>query len=186
LPRGLLRERPSALARAHAIVLTRVDQAPSASLVELRRELDEAAPGVALAAAVHAPSRWRALSGSLEPLEALRGREVDLVSGIGHPEAFERTVGELGARVVEHRRFPDHHAYAAGDLAGLGARPVAITAKDAVKLRRVAGGLAPAIRVLEVELELVEGETVLEALIDALPPARARAERAALHEGLHG
>ena len=188
LPRGLLREPPSALGRAHAIVLTRVDQVPASELVELRREVESVAPGVALAAARHRASALRSLDGAREPLEALRGRAVDAFSGIGNPEAFERSLAGLGAQVAEHRCFPDHHPYAAGDLAGLGrgGRPVLTTAKDAVKLRAVAGALAPALRVLEVELELVEGQAALEALLEALPEARAARERGALHEGLHG
>jgi exopolyphosphatase/pppGpp-phosphohydrolase len=56
------------------------------------------------------------------------------------------------------------------------------TSKDAVKLR----ALGVSALALEVELAIVRGAMVLEALLDALPPSRAQRERAALHEGLAG
>jgi tetraacyldisaccharide 4'-kinase len=117
-------------------------------------------------------------------LAELAGREVDLVSGIGNPEGFEATLRALGASVVEHRRFPDHHPYERRDLEGLGAdgRWVVTTGKDAVKLAPL--GLEA--RVLDVELELTGGAPVVAALLDALPESRATRERNALHEGLHG
>lgn len=183
LPRGLLRERPRALARAHAIVLTRADQASQADLVELRGEIEALAPGVAIACAAHRPVALRSLDGAACELGQLSGARVDLVSGLAHPEAFERTVRGLGASVGEHRRFPDHHAYAAGDLDRLAAT-IVTSAKDAVKLRAL--GLAARVLVLDVEIEIVDGAPALAALLDALPTSRAQRERAAIHEGLHG
>ncbi|MSR61276.1 MAG: tetraacyldisaccharide 4'-kinase [Planctomycetes bacterium] len=183
LPRGLLREPPTALARADALVLTRTDQLAEAELARLRAELAALAPGRPILAAVHRARRLVDPAGRALALAELAGRTVDLLSALGNPEAFQRTVEGLGARIGEHRVFPDHHRYVAADLAGLGAgeRWLLTSEKDAVKLE----GLARA-HVLGAELELLEGAAVLEALLDALPRARARIERAALHEGLHG
>ena len=112
----------------------------------------------------------------------LEGSAVDLVSAVGNPDAFENTVKELGASVVSHWRFRDHHAFEKGELAGLGERPLLVTAKDAVKLE----GLGVPFGVLEVELEIVRGASVLAALLDALPVSESIRARRALHEGLHG
>ena len=116
----------------------------------------------------------------------LDGREVDLVSAIGNPDAFEATVRSAGARVREHRRFADHHAYRAGDLAGLGAGepplPVVTTTKDAVKL----GQLLPGALALEIDFEPTTSLPALEALLEAIPAGTRRRERDAMHEGLHG
>ena len=184
LPRGLLREAPRALARANAIILTRTDQVPTDELERLVERIASEAPGVPVARSEHRPARLRSTSGEVLEPGALAGRKVDLVSGIGNPAAFEASVLALGASVAEHRRFPDHHAFAAGDLAGLGTdgRWVITTAKDAVKLE----GVELDLRVLEIELALTTGGPVIEALLDALPPGRALLERRALHEGLHG
>ena len=183
LPRGLLRERPEELRRAHALVITRSDQISPEALVALEEELESLVPGLPILLAEHRARRLVGPDGVDLP-SALRGREVDLVSGLGNPEGFEASVRALGARIGVHRAFPDHHAYRPEDLDGLGeeGRWLVTTAKDAVKLET----LGRPFRVLEVELALGRGAQVLEALLDALPPGRARRERANLHEGLHG
>jgi len=186
LPRGLLRESPRALGRAHAVCLTRTDQVAADELERLCEQVLEMAPGVPLLRAVHRPRCLRDPRRPAEEfsLDELRGRTVELVSGIGNPDAFEASVRDLGARVAEHRRFPDHHPFGPDDLRGLGAqeRWIVTTGKDAVKL----DADARALRVLEVELAFTAGAAVLDALLDALPPGRALRERRALHEGLHG
>jgi tetraacyldisaccharide 4'-kinase len=166
LPRGLLREPPSSLTRADAIVLTRVPQASAVELEILERDMARFAPGKPVLRAEHRPVRLLDERGGEHALTALAGRDVDLASGIGNPEAFERTVRDLGARVKTHRAFADHHLYAAADLRGLGeaGRALVVTAKDAVKL----APLGVAFLALEVELAIVAGDAVLEALLDAL------------------
>ena len=183
LPRGLLREPPAALARADALVITRSDQVAPRELEALRAELQRFAPGRAHLSGVHRPARLTAPDGARLELAALSGRELDLVSAIGNPEAFERTLAGLGACVRTHRVFPDHHLYAPADLDGLGAdgRWLVTTEKDAVKLTEIRR-----LHVLGTDFELVEGEAVLEALLDALPLSDERKRRLALHEGLHG
>lgn len=184
LPRGLLRESPAALARAGAVVLTRVDQADPARLAALRARLDADVPQVPRIECSHRPVALRDGGGDRHDLGELQGREVDLLSAIGHPAAFEASLVALGARVREHRRLPDHHVFTGEDLKGLGTAgvPVVTTAKDAVKL----GNLLPAALVLEIELEIIAGEPVLEALLESLPTGRSRRLRESLHEGLHG
>ncbi len=183
LPRGLLRETPRNLARADLVILTRVDQVASRELESLRVELTSLAPGRPLATAVHRAARVRDPENRAQPIESVKDVEFELASGIGNPDAFERTVRALGARVVAHHRFPDHHAWSASEL-GLFAPPrrVLTTAKDAVKLRAL--GAKP--WVLEIELEVRDGAQVLEALLDALRESKAELERRNLHEGAHG
>ena len=74
----------------------------------------------------------------------LRGRRVLAFAGIGRPEKFFRTLGEIGADVVERRAFPDHHPYRASEISGLltaaerlGLVPVT-TEKDVVRLSALA------------------------------------------------
>lgn len=183
LPRGLLRESPAALARADALVLTRVDQAEAGALEALRSELARCAPGRPILLASHRAVHLSGPDGVPLALDELAGREVELVSALGNPEAFQRSVEDLGARVREHHVFPDHHEYTAADLAraGTGGRWLVTSEKDAVKL----AGLRRC-HVLGTEFELREGGAVLAALLDALRPGAARRARAALHEGLHG
>ncbi len=182
LPRGLLREPPAALARADALVLTRADQTDARTLEALAGELAACAPGRPILRAAHRAARLADPDGVALALDELGGREVELLSALGNPEAFQRSVEALGARVVAHRVLPDHHAYTARDLEGAAAGRWLVTSeKDAVKLagfRRC--------HVLGTEFELLEGAAVLAALLDGLRPGPARRARAALHEGLHG
>tara|TARA_R110002073_G_scaffold119075_3_gene259886 strand:- start:847 stop:1941 length:1095 start_codon:yes stop_codon:yes gene_type:complete len=187
LPRGLLRESPSALRRAHGIVITRSDAIAWNELTHLEAELSRLAPGVPIARAVHAPTELVDRDGSERDLASLRGLEIDLVTGVGNPAAVEATLTELGAHVIEHRSFPDHHTFVPGELDGLGQRPVVTTAKDAARL--LESTALPAdmeLVVLHVELEIVKGAEALDALLDTLPMSPAHLARQSLHAGLHG
>jgi len=191
IPRGLMREPLSALGRASAVVLTRVDAVDEATLERLERRIERAAPGMPVLQARHAPVAYREAGDpdrTRHPLHQLEGLEVDLVSGIGNPGAFEATARGLGVRVHSHRRFPDHHSFAPGDLDGLGVeRAVLTTAKDAARLDGLPEVDAPGrLLILEVELNVSRGRPILDALLDTLPPTQRARERASIHEGLHG
>ena len=95
-----------------------------------------------VATAIHAPV---ALVGTDETRDVSEstGKPVGAFCGIGNPEAFRRTLTDLGAEVIAFRAFPDHHPYTRADVddlrtwaAGLpqGAA-IATTQKDLVKLR---------------------------------------------------
>ncbi|NJD25109.1 MAG: tetraacyldisaccharide 4'-kinase [Betaproteobacteria bacterium] len=81
---------------------------------------------------------------------ALAGRELHALAGIGDPERFFRTLEGMGLAIVRHP-FPDHHAYAAADLAVADTGVLLMTEKDAVKCAGLTTGEA---WVLPVEAEL--------------------------------
>ena len=141
LPRGTLREPVRAMRRAGGVVITRADQVSPETLARVQRRVRRAAPRAVTATAVHWPAFLRPLDdgGDLEP-RWLRGRRVLTVAGLGNPRAFETSVSQLGAEIVQRARFPDHHAYSEDDLAEIrraagraGAEAVITTQKDAVK-----------------------------------------------------
>ncbi|HEY7744591.1 MAG TPA: tetraacyldisaccharide 4'-kinase [Burkholderiales bacterium] len=68
---------------------------------------------------------------------SFRGKRVHAVAGIGHPGRFFSRLRALGVEFTAHP-FPDHHPFAASDLAFVGADAVLMTEKDAVKCRRFA------------------------------------------------
>ena len=68
------------------------------------------------------------------PVGDFAGGRVHAVAGIGNPARFFAALRAVGIDVVEHP-FPDHHAYAAGDLEFGDDLPVLMTEKDAVKCR---------------------------------------------------
>jgi tetraacyldisaccharide 4'-kinase len=166
LPRGLLREPRTSLARADAIVVTRSDQVAAEDLEALERDLLHFAAGRPLARAVHAPRALVGADGRERDPNALAGSEIDVVSALGNPQALERTLRSLGAIVREHRVFPDHHRYVRDDLAGLGAaRPLVTSGKDAVKL----APLGVPHSWLDVEFRITSGAAPIAALLDGLP-----------------
>jgi tetraacyldisaccharide 4'-kinase len=159
LPRGPLREPLSALGRADAIVCL---DPPLPADDEAR--LRAAAPSARWFHVRRRPASLRPLAGgAAEPPARLHGAAVGMLCGIARPARLRRSLEALGARVVAERVFPDHHPYAARDLAGLGAEaPLWITTeKDAVKLLPAWGGGAD-LRVLAEELDVEEPEALLE------------------------
>ena len=147
LPRGLLREPKSALRRADAVVLTRCDRVDAAAVEAVDAEVERVTGARAIARTRHAWSGFRRGSDTF-PLDALRGRRVVAVSGIGNPGGFESQLRDpaLGIELLDHRRLNDHHAYSRAEVASLlnaaverRADAVVTTEKDWVKWRRLGG-----------------------------------------------
>jgi len=155
MPAGPLRETvPGGLARAEAVVVLGPERRDLGARLDARPD-----GGPALLTARLAPR-----PGS----ERLAGRMVLAFAGIGRPEKFFATLADLGAKVVETRAFPDHHAYAPAEIESLRARAAALdacavtTEKDAVRL---SSELREGIEVLAVAVEWREPEA-LDALLD--------------------
>ncbi len=66
------------------------------------------------------------------PAAAFAGKNVHAVAGIGNPQRFFDHLARLGLATVNHA-FPDHHAYAPGDLDFGDCEALLMTEKDAVK-----------------------------------------------------
>jgi len=190
LPRGSLREPWSALRRAHGVLLTRCDQAPAHELASLRQMLQRRFPGLPVVNSIHAVTGLQRIAegtnnshgeSSLAPVEALRGRAVLLVSGIGHPEAFRQTALAHGADIRREIRLGDHHAYTRADLEAIAREAEAhlpadgwilTTQKDLVKWRISTLGDRAAVA-LRVQLEFPEGDQALRERLLVLPrPSR--------------
>jgi tetraacyldisaccharide 4'-kinase len=173
LPRGPNREPLAAVRRSRLAWLSRVDQAAPAAL-EVLREQVRRLTGRTPVESRHAPvdvvdgALVRSLGAG-----ALRGKKVAIVCGIARPGSFRRTVEALGAEIAGEHLFPDHHRFAAEDVAaallqvhGRRCDLVVTTEKDAVRLP---SALAADARVCAVRIraEIVRGEEELEAEIGA-------------------
>jgi tetraacyldisaccharide 4'-kinase len=142
-PRGLLRERPASLRRAGLIMLTRCDQVEATERGRLHETVTHLAPGVPVVETTHRAVDLVNADRDTAPLAALRAQPVAAFCGIGNPEAFRRTLTDLGAAPSAFRTYPDHHAYTRTDVEDLRnwARQqatdcmVVTTQKDLVKLR---------------------------------------------------
>jgi tetraacyldisaccharide 4'-kinase len=145
-PRGDLRERPTGIARANAIVLTRWDAEAATSLAALKL----IQPALPLFCSQHEPVDLRALAdGHILPLASLKRQRILAFCGIGTPDHFRQTLQRLEAEIVAFAVFPDHHPYTRLEIEQLilmarqhGTEILVTTEKDGVRLR----GLQPLTR----------------------------------------
>jgi tetraacyldisaccharide 4'-kinase len=112
-----------------------------------RRQLTDTiarvAPGVPIAQTRHQPVKLVNAEGASTSVERLRQGPVAAFCGIGNPEAFRRTLIDLGTAVTAFRAFPDHHGFSRTDVEDLRSWArrhapecvVVTTQKDLVKLR---------------------------------------------------
>ncbi len=179
LPRGLLREPASGLRRAGVILLTRCDQAPD--LDQLRRQVGRIAPAISVVESTHRPVDLVDSEATVTSLESLRGRPVAAFCGLGNPEAFRRTLLDLGADLRAFRAFADHHPYSRADVEDLnrwtgglaGGGMVVTTQKDLVKIRLPRLGDRP-LAALRVRLHVGAGRDALHQHLDAVLAGGAR------------
>lgn len=141
LPRGILREPLTALRRADALVLTRVEMAtvPLPVLCQRLRRWSRQQPIYCMTTTVEAVQQWD--TGKTGDGAMLRQRRVVAFAGIGNPQAFVTTLTQLGAEVAALLVFPDHHPYTPEDWQTIvatcdrqQATCLVTTEKDAVRL----------------------------------------------------
>ncbi|CAN5758138.1 N/A [soil metagenome] len=116
LPRGDLREPLSSLRRAHAIILTRCQQAAPAALDDLEHALRAAAPAALILRARSELTAFR-LEPAGTPLEPadLRARRILALSAIGNPAAFlahlHAALGNPDPALIRELALPDHDLF---------------------------------------------------------------------------
>ena len=161
LPAGPLREPPSALRRAHRLLVT----SDAASLGSL---LDRWAPGIPRTRA-WIEARGVRVMGEARSAGSLTGLRVHGVAGIARPERFRELLVREGAVLAGWSAFPDHHPFrpeevrrVESEAAQAGAQPIT-TAKDEVRLLGLA---SQAWLVLDAALGVEGGwEAVLETVV---------------------
>jgi tetraacyldisaccharide 4'-kinase len=169
LPRGPLREPLAGLSRCDAVVVVDGD------LKERdRARLRGVVPGVRQFRANRRIRGFRRLGERrLVSPESFAGESFGVLCGIGSPAALRRSLADRGIEIASERLFPDHHRYRPCDLVGLedAASRWIVTSKDAVKLRPAWFGPAEA-WVVDMELDVVDGDSFVEWLTRALAAAR--------------
>lgn len=182
LPAGILREPPTALQRADIILLTHTDAAdvslsPKAAAKRL-------APNALILESVHQPVHFYPLASApnaeereFRPAsEAVKGKRILAVCGIGNPDAFTTTLMRCSAESVELLAYPDHHVYTEADFVRIDtvfqaaqADLIVTTQKDEQKLEAFVEDRDLPIFVLEVALVITEGvDELLELLAKRL------------------
>jgi tetraacyldisaccharide 4'-kinase len=180
LPAGLLREPITGLKRAHAVVLTRCDQVSDEALSRIEDEIRRINRNLVTARSVHAPVAVRTAQGTEIPLDRIPGQRIFAFCGIGNPQAFFRTLDQLGATISGSRVFDDHYRYTSADLKTLReqarnekATLILTTQKDwtkASKAETAADG--PTLAYLAIDVRFTTGVESLTALIDRVLDGR--------------
>lgn len=176
LPAGRRREPLSAIGRATVVVFTHPD--PVTGRVEgeatVRRWF-----GGPVVTCLRTIGSFADPGGRREEREQVKRDRCVLVSGIGHPERFERDIRALGIDVAGHLHYRDHHRFTLDDVRAVtaaarqaDARRIVTTEKDMVRLMAVPGAmemLATAAAVTAAQLVVtVQPPDTLAALIDAV------------------
>jgi tetraacyldisaccharide 4'-kinase len=182
LPRGLLREPIANLCRADAIVLTRCDQVDPLVIEQTIATIRRHHPQALIVRCNHRPRGLLAFPDQWRAAENLRDRPVALISGIGNPQAFRKSVADLGARVIGEQHLSDHADYSPETVLHLDrwvrtlaqAERIVCTQKDLVKLRTDRLGGRP-LEALVIEAQL-DASREFEALLAELE-ATAKAQR---------
>lgn len=168
IPAGSKRERLSALKRADIFLITKADivRDPK-TLNKLEQKLKKLNPDALIVKSIHKAEDFYKLSNEqLVDIEALKGKKIALLSAIGNPRAFEKTILSLGLDFERHFIFRDHHWYKVRELKRIeeycvkkGIDAIITTEKDAVRLRKTEDGIRNTKTiVLRVNLKIIENE----------------------------
>jgi tetraacyldisaccharide 4'-kinase len=168
IPAGSMREGLSSLKRADVLLLTRVDLAEDNKVLEgLEDKLKKINPHALIAKAVHRPRYFYRLSdNNIVEIEQLKNRHVVLVSAIGNPNSFEKTISTLGLRFKKHFIFRDHHWYTEKDLKKIEnycikhkIEMILTTEKDAIRFKAMSYELsAISFLILRIDLKIIDNE----------------------------
>jgi len=161
LPRGILREPVKNIRRANFIFITKSN---GDGAEELKADLRRHNPSAEISECRHCPRYLQdVFTRERQPLEFLRGLGVGAVSAIAAPKGFEDGLVRLGARVLYHKRYADHHRYTQQELIeainrslARGAKALVTTEKDAVRFPYIERRDLP-VYFLRVEIEMLSG-----------------------------
>lgn len=172
LPSGILREPIRNIRRAGFIFVTKCDGGGAGELLPQLRQFN---PDAEISECRHCPRYLREVyTREIKPLEFLRGLDVGAISGIAAPKGFEDTLVRLGARVLYHKRYADHHRYTQQEIIwainkslARGAKALITTEKDAVRFPHIERRDLP-IYYVRVEIEMLSGSDAFREWIERI------------------
>jgi tetraacyldisaccharide 4'-kinase len=147
LPLGRLREPIKSLKRADIIVMTKVAREvmkEGGKKDDLMDEVRRYNPGSSLFLSGHTALSCVLRSGQENPAGWLSGKKVFGFCALASPEAFRKTLSELGADICGFRTYKDHYQYTQEDISRIkteakqsGAGWIVATEKDIIKARNL-------------------------------------------------
>lgn len=171
LPAGRLREPPTALERAAAIILTRCNTATPSEIIETCRTIANLS-SAPIFQSNHALSGVRnETTNEVLSLDVLKGTPVAALSALANNEQFFQTLQRTGANVVAKLAKRDHHRWSEAEVSNFahmaqsnGATALITTEKDAVKIE-AAWAMPLPLQSLIISLDLGDDAPALAALL---------------------
>ena len=172
LPRGILLEPIRNIKRASFIFITK---SRGDGAEDLKKQLRELNPHAEISECRHSAKYVQdVFTGERKSLDFLKDIELAAISGIAAPKGFEDELVRLGAKVVYHKRYTDHHRYSQQEILdvinkGLSreAKAVITTEKDAVRFPMLERRDLP-VYFLRVEIEMLSGTEDFNACISRI------------------
>lgn len=163
LPRGFLREPVKNVRRADYIFLTKSNG--GSHLRHLKRFIRHQNPRAEIIECTHRPQYLENVyTGEKQPLEFLKGKQISAISGIAVPESFENFLKKLGADLVYHERYVDHHRYREREITSFLKQSTdhhvelaLTTEKDAVRFPKLTRVDVP-VYFLRVQIDILSGQ----------------------------
>lgn len=167
IPRGTLRESKVGLRRADGIVITRADEIGQKQLDHICNEVGRYSQPDFIYYSKHKPVYLQDTAGARLELSELENSRIIAFSAIGNPDSFVLTLKKLGAQLVRHFKFPDHHRYERQDMRKIIDQKsqtdidyIVTTSKDLVKLDKEILDFLTVKQIkpysLEIELEFID------------------------------
>jgi len=161
LPYGILREPWNSIKRANAIMVTKKKPGPL-----LKRRIEE----ISLPSIETRFSPVLRYSDKNTEVKKVKDKCVYLVSGLGNPKFFKKTVEHMGFKICGTKEFRDHYNYKQDDILRLrtlaresGASIVLTTEKDWLKIKE----LRPQVLfgIIDIKMKVLDEDLLLD-LID--------------------
>jgi tetraacyldisaccharide 4'-kinase len=145
IPRGSLREPLKNLGRAGLFIISHCNQSKKQIIKSIYTKLNYVNNDAPVCESIHRPMHIESMTdGSILGPEWLMGKRIYGLSAIGNPESFTYTLKGLGADLIKHRKFHDHHnynreemGYIVSEARSLDADAIVVTQKDIVKIRKM-------------------------------------------------
>ena len=173
IPRGSLREPLQNLERADLFIISHCDQGNEQTIRSIYSKLNLINHNAPVCESIHSPVHFDKIDdSSVVELAWIKGKRVYALSAIGNPQSFAYTLKGLGAGLVKHKAFQDHHIYTMKDIDNaiseahaLGTDTIVVTQKDIVKIRKM--NIKDAnILSLRIEIKITRGVDLYKAAID--------------------
>ena len=173
IPRGSLREPLKNLGRADMFIISHCNQSKEQKIKSIYTKLNYVNNDAPVCESIHRPVHIEnIMDGSILEPEWLNGKRIYGLSAIGNPESFTYTLKGLGADLIKHRKFHDHHNYNREEIIdiiseakSLNADAIVVTQKDIVKIRNMdIKGFN--ILSLKIEMQITKGIEMYEEVVD--------------------